>query len=80
MPKSSPAGRVIESRSTAERSTPRSRARASIPSMEIASAIFSYMRRFKPSARTREEEKEEVGVLALRGGGSGGGAGGRGGA
>lgn len=49
MPKSSPAGRVMESRSTAERSTPRSRARASMPSMDTESAIFSYIRRLKPS-------------------------------
>ena len=55
----------MESRSTAERSTPSSRARASIPSMEIASAIFSYIRRLKPSGRTREK----AGVLALCGGG-----------
>lgn len=61
----------MESRSTAERSTASSRARASSPSMEVVSAIFSYIRRLKPSARTREE----VGVLALCGGGGGGGAG-----
>jgi hypothetical protein len=53
MPKSSLAGRVMEFRSTAERSTPSSRARASMPSMEIASAIFSYIQ-LKPSSITRE--------------------------
>jgi hypothetical protein len=43
----------MESRSTAERSTPSSRARASMPSIEIANAIFSYIQ-LKKASTTRE--------------------------
>lgn len=67
MPKSSPAGRVTESRSTVERSTPSSRARASMPSMEISSAIFAYIKPRILHARARK--KATAGVVDCGGGG-----------